>query len=83
MAAKPGRDAHTIRIYCMGCGALLYKYLKAGPGHLVKCYTDRIVGDYTDGTLTCPTCGQPFAREATIRGRPAHKIIQGKVYVRR
>jgi len=83
MVTKSGRGARTIRIYCMGCGTLLYKYLKGGPGHLVKCFTDGIVRDYTQGDLTCPECGQSFARPVTIRGRAANKIIQGKVYVRR
>ena len=52
------------------------------PGRLVKCYKARIVKDYTHGDPRCPECGQAFAREAMIRGRPAYKIIQGKVIVR-
>jgi hypothetical protein len=77
-----GRKARTIRVCCANCGCLLYKYAKAGPGRLVKCYKDRIVKDYTHGDLRCPNCGQEFARETMIRGRPANKIIQGKVIVR-
>jgi endogenous inhibitor of DNA gyrase (YacG/DUF329 family) len=77
-----GRRARTISVYCATCGHLVYKYRKAGPGHLVKCYKDRIVQDSTRGDLRCPRCGQEFARETMIRGRPANKIIQGKVIVR-
>jgi len=49
-------------------------------GHLVKCYKERIVKDYTKGDLKCPSCGEDFAREAMYHGMPANKIIQGKVY---
>ena len=77
------KKGHTIRVYCMNCRSLLYKYHKVGPGHLVKCYRDRIIEDHTDGDLRCPHCKGVFAREAMIRGQPANKIIQGKVFVRR
>ena len=78
-----GRRARTIRIYCSNCGCLLYKYRKGGPGHLVKCFKDRVTEDHTEDGLTCPDCGTQFAREAMIRGKPAYKIVQGKVVVRR
>jgi len=74
---------YTIKIFCANCGALLYKYRKEGPGHLVKCYKDGIIEDRTAGDLKCPKCEQIFAREALYHNRPANKIIQGKVYVRR
>jgi len=77
------RRARTIRVYCASCGCLLYKYQKAGPGRLVKCFVDKIVQDNTEGDLRCPECGQEFARETMAYGRPANKIIQGKVTVRR
>ncbi|MEA3356057.1 MAG: hypothetical protein U9Q23_01760 [Candidatus Bipolaricaulota bacterium] len=77
------RKFHTIKVYCSNCRSLLYKYHKAGPGHLVKCYKDRIIEDHTNGDLRCPNCGQEFARETMIHGRPANKIIQGKVFVKR
>jgi len=77
-----GRRARTIRVSCANCGCLLYKYQKAGPGRLVKCFKDRIAKDYTDADLRCPDCGQAFARETMVYGRPANKIIQGKVKVR-
>ncbi|MFO7889979.1 MAG: hypothetical protein R6V04_06535 [bacterium] len=72
----------TIKIYCSHCKALLYKYHKAGDGFLVKCYQKRIKDDYTKGDLRCPECGEKFARERMIHGKPANKIIQGKVYVK-
>jgi len=77
------RSARTIKVYCAGCGCLLYKYQKSGGGRLVKCLVDKIVQDNTEGDLRCPECGQEFARETMVYGRPANKIIQGKVTVRR
>ena len=77
-----GGKGRAIDVHCAHCDALLYHYWKAGPGHLVKCYTDRILKDFTYGLLECPSCGQRFARDAMVRGRPAKKIVQGKVNVR-
>ena len=76
------RGKRTIRIFCAGCGQLLYKYRKGGGGRLVKCFKDGIVQDNTEGDLHCPGCGQVFARETMVYGRPANKIIQGKVTVK-
>jgi hypothetical protein len=73
---------YTIHIHCQGCKQHLYTYQKEGPGTLVKCYVDRITEDTTHGDLKCPGCGQEFARLASIHNRPAHKIIQGKVFTR-
>lgn len=72
----------TIDIHCLKCRTLLYRYSKGGTGGLVKCYVERILEDRTAGDLRCPRCGQEFARSRMIRGRPAHKIIQGKVFTR-
>ena len=66
----------------MKCRMLLYRYKKGGTGGLVKCFVDRIAEDRTAGDLRCPGCGQEFARARTISGKPAHKIIQGKVFTR-
>lgn len=82
MARKKKKRVYTIKIFCANCGTLLCKYRKEGPGHLVKCYKDGIIKDYTNGDLRCPKCGVQFAREAIVHGRPANKIIQGKVFVR-
>lgn len=55
--------------------------LQGGTGNLVKCFVERIVEDYTTGEeLECPKCGVQFARRAMIRGRPANKIVGGKVF---
>lgn len=72
----------TIKIYCQKCKTLLFKYNKIKTGHLVKCYEDKILKDYTFGGLKCPKCGTQFARKAMIHRKPALKIIQGKVFVK-
>ena len=82
MAKKEKIDRRTIAIHCAKCRTLLYKYHKGGRGGLVKCLVERIVEDHTEGDLKCPRCKQEFARLRTMEGRPAHKIIQGKVYTR-
>ena len=66
----------------MKCRTLLYRYRKGGTGALVKCFVERIAEDRTAGDLHCPHCRQEFARERMISGKPAHKIIQGKVFTR-
>jgi hypothetical protein len=38
--------------------------------------------DYTNGDLKCPNCGEQFARERMIHGKPAYKIVQGKVFMK-
>jgi len=79
---KPKVTIYVIHIYCAACGAFLYKYGKDAKGKLVKCYKENIIEDKTKGDLKCPNCGVLFARHAMIHGKPAHKIIQGKVQVR-
>jgi hypothetical protein len=79
MADRIPKDARTIEIHCSKCRALLYKYIKGGAGSLVKIRPQRIAEDHTKGDLTCPECGQAFAREAFIGGGPAYKVIGGKV----
>lgn len=76
------KKRRTISIHCARCRTLLYRYSKGGTGGLVKCFVDRIVEDRTEGTLQCHECGQVFAREWATSGKPAHKIIQGKVFTR-
>ena len=82
MTQKGDPERRTIGIHCAGCKALLYKYRKGGTGGLVKCFVDRIVEDRTAGDLRCPQCSQEFARARMFSGKPAHKIIAGKVFVR-
>jgi LSD1 subclass zinc finger protein len=76
------KTRRTIAIHCAGCRTLLYRYSKGGTGSLVKCFVERIVEDRTRGDLACPECGQTFARPWATSGKPAHKIIQGKVFTR-
>ena len=76
-----GRN-HAIDVYCSQCRSHLYRYLKEGEGHLIKCYQSNILEDETKEPRHCPECSSEFAREAMIHGRPAYKIIQGKVFVR-
>jgi hypothetical protein len=80
---KPENKIYTIKVYCAKCKTLLYRYQKEGLGLLVKCYKDRIIEDCTKRDLRCPNCQQIFARHAFYRNRPANKIIQGKVFVRK
>lgn len=80
--SKVGKnDFYTIKVVCAKCQTELYKYRKEGGGELIKCYVSGIIEDHTTQKLHCPKCGQQFAREAMVHGRPAHKIIQGKVRV--
>jgi len=72
----------VIHINCSRCKTNLYRYKKDKPGHLVKAYVQEIIKDRTRGDLKCHHCGQEFARHAMIHGKPAHKIIQGKVTVK-
>ncbi|GMH40549.1 hypothetical protein BSKO_08453 [Bryopsis sp. KO-2023] len=85
MMAQPSKKGpkKTVKIFCQKCRFQLYKYRKGGTGSLVKCWHERIVEDYTNKDLKCPQCGTQFARSAMIRGKPANKIIGGKVYMKK
>jgi tRNA U54 and U55 pseudouridine synthase Pus10 len=76
---KKNVEIFTIKVICKKCSERLYKYRKEGKGHLIKCFVDGIIKDYTRGDLRCPKCGQLFARLSQFKGRFVHKIIQGKV----
>ncbi len=71
-----------IKIFCSNCNIQLYSYNKDIRGHLIKCYKDMIIKDFTNQGLKCPNCDQKFAREALYHNRPANKIIQGKVFTK-
>ena len=73
---------YVMKVYCKNCDTLLFKYLKEGEGHLVKCYLENILEDHTEEPMICPTCGETFAREAYYHHRKAYKIIQGRVYTK-
>lgn len=80
--SKKSKRVFSIEILCNVCNTLIYKYHKEGPGSLVKCFVSGITEDHTTTPCTCPKCGRVFARPATIQGRPAHKIVQGAVFVK-
>ncbi|KAL3905849.1 MAG: hypothetical protein SGPRY_010768 [Prymnesium sp.] len=85
----------TVGVSCSKCGQLLFRYKKKNgmKSNLVKCYIERICAD-SAGLLAaaeeeahkdapaewrCPSCNTQFARDALIHGRPALKMIGGKV----
>lgn len=85
----------TVGVNCSKCAQRLFRYKKKNgtKSNLVKCYVERIVED-SAGVLalqessglspeefswTCPGCQTQFARSAQIHGRPALKIVGGKV----
>lgn len=81
MPAK-STNYRSIDIHCSACRTKLYRYRKGGTGSLVKCIPDRILEDLTEGDLSCPKCGQTFARETGMGGRTVYKMIGGKVYTK-
>ena len=84
----------TVSVLCSKCSMRLFKYKKKNglKSNLVKCYVERICED-SAGVLArraetgvddasewmCPKCGSGFARTALVHGRPALKIVGGKV----
>jgi hypothetical protein len=85
----------TVSVKCSKCSQRLFRYKKKNgtKSNLVKCYVERIVED-SAGVLAlqessgvspeefswqCPACQTQFARSAQIHGRPALKIVGGKV----
>lgn len=75
--------SRTIKIFCNACTHHLYTYRKGGNGALVKCFEHKILEDQTAGDCRCPQCGSTFCRHMRIKGMPAHKIVGGKVFVKR
>lgn len=85
----------TVSVNCSKCGERLFRYKKKNgtKSNLVKCYIERISED-SAGLLkaqeksgmsnenfdwSCPNCNTNFARPSLIHGRPALKMIGGKV----
>ena len=81
----------TVSVVCTGCNERLFRYKKKNgmKSSLVKCYVERICED-TAGLLAsrsetagtdwaCPRCSATFARSSLIHGRPALKLVGGKV----
>ena len=83
-APRSKLPSRRVDVSCAGCGAALFRYAKGNgaSSRLVKVYAQRIVKDFTEDRVRCPSCGAVFAREATVHGRLAYKIVSGKVRVR-
>ena len=78
----------TVSVRCQKCTTILFRYKKKNglKSNLVKCYVERIVQDPAglldierEAEMQCPKCGSCFARDATIHGKPALKMVGGKV----
>ena len=84
----------TVSVVCAGCNERLFRYKKKNgmKSRLVKCYIERISEDSAgllasredadadaDAEWRCPTCNAAFARSSLIHGRPALKLVGGKV----
>lgn len=83
----------TVSVVCSKCRTRLFRYKKKNgmKSNLVKCYIERICED-PEGLLNeqrgkepdsqewnCPNCETKFARPSMIHGRPALKLVGGKV----
>lgn len=85
----------TVSVNCAKCQERLFRYKKKNgtKSNLVKCYIERIAED-SAGLLAqqetlgisaeefsweCPSCQTQFARPSLIHGRPALKMVGGKV----
>jgi len=82
-APRKALPKRTVRVHCAACRAFLYKYHKGGTGALVKMYLERIAQDETTEAGVCGGCGAVVARPAVIHGRPALKLVGGKVVVKK
>mgnify|MGYP002738674857 CR=1 FL=1 len=56
-------------IRCAACKTKLYRYLKIGPGKVLRCHKARIKRIFNkpvidaDGSVRCPKCGTVFAKD--------------------
>jgi hypothetical protein len=83
----------TVSVNCNKCKLRLFRYKKKNgtKSNLIKCYIERICEDSasiledqqeTDPEQqlwNCPKCNTNFARSSQIHGRPALKLIGGKI----
>ncbi len=79
------RTGKLIEINCR-CGALLFRYFKAGKGRLIKCLISRLTDDFvglkgaeTFSRPLCPICGKELGIIMMIHGEPALKLNQGTI----
>ena len=78
---------------CAKCSTLIFRYKKKNglKSNLIKCYVERIVGDphqllaveRCGAEMQCPQCESKFARDALIHGRPALKMVGGKIRMKK
>ena len=84
----------SVDISCSKCAQFLFKYKKKNgtKSQLVKMYIERIVADPhsllevqredqapQSPKCICPKCTANFGRPATIKGRPAIKVIGNRI----
>ena len=83
----------TVSVNCAKCSERLFRYKKKNgtKSNLIKCYVERIAEDCAgilsnapedpaaDYEWKCPSCETQFARTAMIHGRPALKMVGGKI----
>ena len=67
-------------VYCRKCQTVLLKYRKGGKGQLIKCHLHKLVKNFTINPGICQNCDVQWGREATIKNKPALKIIGDRVY---
>ena len=92
LLAKPRtrgvENYRTVSVVCAKCSELLFRYKKKNglQSNLIKCYIERIVDDphallttEREAEVRCPSCQSGFARDAVIHGRPALKMVGGKI----
>lgn len=75
----------VLSVWCKGCNQVLLNYRKKnkGMGGLVKLVGERIVEDSTKQDGFCNNCGAQFARPFLYQGKPAFKLLRGKIFVKR
>jgi len=83
----------TVSVNCNKCKLRLFRYKKKNgtKSNLIKCYIERICEDSASiledqqeidpeqQLWNCPKCNTNFARSSQIHGRPALKLIGGKI----
>lgn len=82
-------SAEMLKIRCSGCKGEIGIYQKDGPGHLKRCYFDRIAFRYVasgnegkkndEALWQCPQCGQVIGRRMIYKpeNRPAYGLVPG------
>lgn len=84
----------TVSVNCAKCRTRLFRYKKKNgtKSNLVKCYIERISEDCVNlvdekkrghhddsDDWICPICQTRFGKDSMIHGRPAIKLVGGKI----